>query len=147
MDVYGTNPDYMAIDKRFRKTANNIIITGNREPRSKQDFIYYEFNRRKHTKTVKRLYYSFAEKNLFPLFNTDEIINSYNSGLNEFKLAKQNEKLFKRVLLEKIKIVKSNGLDIKTMTHDSLNDYLIDLEINLNWQKYIYNRLKRELKK
>jgi len=66
--------------------------------------------------------------------------------LNEFKLAKQNESLFRRVLLIKIKIVKESNLNVKEMTHDSLSDDLVDLEIHLNWEKYIYNRLKRELK-
>ena len=146
LDVYGTNPLASAIDKRFRFTANYFVLTGPREPRSKDDFVYYYYDKRKNQYQIKKLYYEYAEKHLFKLFNTDEIINSYNTGLNEFKLAKQNESLFRRVLLIKIKIVKESNLNVKEMTHDSLSDDLVDLEIHLNWEKYIYNRLKRELK-
>ena len=146
LDVYGTNPLASAIDKRFRFTANNFVLTGERSPRSKQDFIYYEYDKRNKQYQVKKLYYEYAEKHLFHLFNTDEIIDSYNTGLNEFKLARQNESLFKRVLIMKMKLVLASGMDVKEMTHDSLSDDLVNLEIHLNWEKYLYNRLKRQWK-
>ena len=147
LNVYGTSPIMSPTDKRFRITANFIVYAESREPKSKQDFIYHLYNKRRNTRDIYVIDYEYAEKYLFKLFDTYELIESYNSGLGEFQLAKESETLFKKILYEKYNIVINNSNHLKDITHDSLTTTLIDLEINLHWEKYVYQLIKRKYKK
>lgn len=147
LNTYGTSPIKSPIDKRFRIVSNFDIYTEPRIERLKQDFIYHIFDKRKKLYYIDVIKYAFAKKHLFPIFNTREVIKSYNSGSTEFNIASQNEKMFKKVLYRKYNIVVNNSNHLKDITHDSLTTTLIDLEIYLKWEKYIYQLIKRNYPK
>lgn len=146
LDVYLTEPLLSSIDKRFRIKTDITIMCQPREPKFYEDFIYYYYRKNRPNKIVeiKRIKYEVMEK-YFDLYDTKQIIEPYKADYSEFKIISQDPKLLKEKIYELYDIIKPQVPDYKKMTHEDLNTYLIDNEIVLNYSKWLYPLIKRNV--
>lgn len=138
-DIYLTTPMLSAIDKRFRHQANYIIKCNHRSNFQYDDFSYSFHNIDNGTYGIWNLPYSKAKK-YFKLYNTYEKVESHRKKYLEFNIMKNYPERLKPIVLEITEMVRDN-INGK-ITHDIVKNCLFDLEIDLNYEPYVYIKLK-----
>jgi len=139
LDTFCTAVKYNSIDVRLRDDLDILIHCLPRHPYSKQDFHYlYEY---KHYGTFREfcLPYESAEF-YFQYFDTNEIVEHSRKARIEFNILSQNPK----ALLRKIKDIHQELTNIPNpITHNSLKLCLMENEIYIGYEKYLYVYLKQ----
>lgn len=143
-DIYLTTPMLSTIDKRFRHQANYIIECEHRSNFESDDFKYTFNDIDNNSYSKYTLSYNNAKK-YFKLYDTYEKVDSHRKKGLEFNILKHYPKRLKIRVKEIIEIVQKHIIDTNQngkITHDKLKGYLFDLEIDLNYEPYVYIRMK-----
>ena len=139
VNYIGTAVLYRMADIRFREEAEILIETQIRKNKNIDDFIYtYNYKEYGVSETFI-LPYKEAIK-LFKYYDTYEIIKSIKQDKLEYSLISQNPK----ELLKKIKEIAEILSLTSNITHDSLKMTLMENEIYLGYEKYLYIYLKKK---
>jgi len=138
LDTFCTAVKYNSIDVRLRDDLDILIHCLPRHPYSEQDFYYlYEYI---HYRTFREFCLPYeSAKFYFDYFDTNEIVEHSRKAKIEYNLLHQNPK----ALLRKIKEIHQELTNIpNTITHDSLKLCLMENEIYIGYEKYLYLYLK-----
>lgn len=150
LDVYLTFQDFMSIDIRYRMRFDIFIEAQYRDLNSNDDFIYNYYRHNKKVRGKKKLYtlripYDTMKK-IFPLFDTYEIVEPLNRDRMIYNIAKKNPKLMKKTLnryYDTLLPQVEKEYD-GNMTHEDLELMLISNLILPEYQKKLYNMLKKK---
>ena len=143
IDVYGTLQLFSSVDIRFRATVHRIIkcrrIDNGNNDTDLWDFRYDIMNT--YTGKIRKFILKYQDAiKYFALYDTYEIMESYDSeGLNLEILKKNPKKLYKR--LGEIALEIKSNLD--NITHDSVAIELLRLGYDIRYEGLVYSRLQR----
>lgn len=152
LDVYLTFQDASSIDKRYRMRYDILIECGYREPFSKEPFTYHYYRRNKKNNTRKIIYtqvYAYEQmEKLFDFYNTYEIVEPPNIALMNYKMIKDDIRLYKKYLNKYYDLLLpqyDNG-KLKGLTHELLELKLISEGILPQYEKKLYSMLKNKIR-
>ena len=139
IDVYGTLQLFSSVDIRFRAMVSKIIKCKRVRNKSRDsdlwDFRYDEINT--YTGKVKtfKLRYNDALK-YFPLYDTFEILESYDSESMELELLKRKPRKLYIKLVEIASIIKPK---LEKITHASVSMALLKEGYDKSYERLVYD--------
>ncbi len=135
IDIYITAQMFSSVDIRFRQQSDVIVHC-----KRIKDIFYYTFYDLSKPNTSKRFILPFNKaKKYFKLYNTYEIIDSYEKEALEFSLISKNPKKLLKKVKEVVDIIKPQ---LSVITHDSIKTALLLNGIEMSYEKYIYIFMK-----
>lgn len=143
-DVFCTTPLFSTADKRVR-LMSNVIITAQPRLDENDDFNFEYWYTRYDSYSYFTIPYIYAEKYIFPKFDTLQKIESFGKGRLEFNIIRQTPSL----LLEKIIDIYDELSDQfnGNITHDSVETVLLLNGYYTGYKKYLYLYAKKKLSK